>query len=496
MYLPLSLLYSYACIFVRTSNVLFNLHTFCLVMPLYMPFSLRLTVSSSFSFFCFEGSILPDSFPDQFSPFRYFGCDFKNQYKGTLFRFPLRTASLARRSEISRKENTVQDMRRTLQDLVGQLAHHLIFLRHVKTIEIYSCAPGSTPTLIHSATSSTSKREYRNDQSLLNYFEKKNDLPREVFYEKVLSTPEDKLPTQNYKLEVIVNSYTTVTDVKPIDTGRVAQIVGEGDVRQNDEVEDERKVDGSTANGMEIIPANTVINENDTTTLVHTHTPTLSPSVPHISHQETVTYLIVSGLMGGEARRVACEERSRHLKLVPLGAVAACISRVGGQSHVRTYMDTSSNPKGMSCAKAGLAGAVGSCFPPTVGQAFCFLPLPVRTQLPVHVNAFWELSANRRDIWRYASSFLFYSHSSLLCLLSIDCDGRLHGVDSGQFLRLRLSHHSLLHYPAFHPPSIASISSFLSPSSFSLFLITLYRCLHVSFLSLSLSLSSSFSHLP
>lgn len=421
-----------------------------------MPFSLLTYASSysSFSFFCFKGSILPDSFPDQFSPFRYFGCDFKNQYKGTLFRFPLRTASLARRSEISRKENTVQDMRRTLQDLVGQLAHHLIFLRHVKTIEIYACAPGSTPTLIHSATSSTSKREYRNDQSLLNYFEKKNDLPREVFYEKVLSTPEDKLPTQNYMLEVIVNSYATVTGVKQIETGMMTQIIGEEN-EQNEEVGNERKLEGSSGNGMEIIPANTVNSDSDTTPVVHAntpHTPILSPSTPNISHQETVTYLIVSGLMGGEARRVACEERSRHLKLVPLGAVAACISRVGSQSHVRTYMDPSSNgPKGMSSPKAGLAGAVGSCFPPTVGQAFCFLPLPVRTQLPVHVNAYWELSANRRDIWRYASTFPFFSHSSVLCLLSIDCHGRLHGVDSGQFLRLRLSHHSLLHYPAFPP---------------------------------------------
>lgn len=331
-------------------------------------------------------------------------------------------------------------MRRTLQDLVGQLAHHLIFLRHVKTIEIYSCASGSIPTLIHSATSSTSKREYVNDQSLLNYFQKKNDLPREVFYEKVLSTPEDKLPTQNYKLEVIVNSYTTVT---PIETGRMAQIIGE-EIKQIEEDGNESKVEGISANGMETVPANTVDIENNTTTLVHTntpHTPILSLSTLHISHQETVTYLIVSGLMGGEARRVACEERSRHLKLVPLGAVAACISREGSQSHVRTYMDTSSTgPKRMSSMEAGLAGAVGSCFPPTVGQAFCFLPLPVRTQLPVHVNAYWELSANRRDIWRYASYLIFSPHSSLLCLLSVDCDGRLHGVDCDLFLRLRLSY--------------------------------------------------------
>ena len=33
------------------------------------------------------------------------------------------------------------------------------------------------------------------------------------------------------------------------------------------------------------------------------------------------------------------------------------------------------------------------------GQAYCFLPLPAFTGLPVHVNGFFELSNNRRDIW-------------------------------------------------------------------------------------------------
>ncbi|CAM9895808.1 unnamed protein product, partial [Ectocarpus sp. 8 AP-2014] len=37
--------------------------------------------------------------------------------------------------------------------------------------------------------------------------------------------------------------------------------------------------------------------------------------------------------------------------------------------------------------------------PPFEGHAFCFLPLPVNTLLPVHVNGFFELSSNRRDIW-------------------------------------------------------------------------------------------------
>ncbi|GER32765.1 zinc finger family protein, partial [Striga asiatica] len=33
------------------------------------------------------------------------------------------------------------------------------------------------------------------------------------------------------------------------------------------------------------------------------------------------------------------------------------------------------------------------------GRAFCFLPLPISTGLPVHINAYFELSSNRRDIW-------------------------------------------------------------------------------------------------
>ena len=36
---------------------------------------------------------------------------------------------------------------------------------------------------------------------------------------------------------------------------------------------------------------------------------------------------------------------------------------------------------------------------PVEGQAFVFLPLPVRTGLPLHVNGFFEVSENRRDIW-------------------------------------------------------------------------------------------------
>ena len=50
------------------------------------------------------------------------------------------------------------------------------------------------------------------------------------------------------------------------------------------------------------------------------------------------------------------------------------------------------------CGRHRRGGGVAPA-PPVVGQAFCFLPLPTETGLPVHINGFFELSSNRRDIW-------------------------------------------------------------------------------------------------
>ena len=33
------------------------------------------------------------------------------------------------------------------------------------------------------------------------------------------------------------------------------------------------------------------------------------------------------------------------------------------------------------------------------GHAFCFLPLPVEVGMPAHLNGYFELSSNRRDVW-------------------------------------------------------------------------------------------------
>lgn len=85
--------------------------------------------------------------------------------------------------------------------------------------------------------------------------------------------------------------------------------------------------------------------------------------------QQTVSdeiekYLVCNQLGGGRAREIACSLENESLKLIPWVGVASRIDDVQ-----------------------------------TVGRAFCFLPLPVRVGMPVHINGYFELSSNRRDIW-------------------------------------------------------------------------------------------------
>ena len=82
--------------------------------------------------------------------------------------------------------------------------------------------------------------------------------------------------------------------------------------------------------------------------------------------------------LGGKgANDIAGDPANELLRLVPWGGVAACIDS--------SYI------------------AAKDCSSVQSGLAYCFLPLPVRTGLPVMVNGFFELSSNRRDVWQAGS---------------------------------------------------------------------------------------------
>ena len=77
-------------------------------------------------------------------------------------------------------------------------------------------------------------------------------------------------------------------------------------------------------------------------------------------------WLVCNQLGGGNASKMANDPALSHMKLVPWAGVAA---RVLPNCEVDD------------------------------GNAYCFLPLPVKTNLPIHVNGYFELSSNRRDVW-------------------------------------------------------------------------------------------------
>jgi len=81
---------------------------------------------------------------------------------------------------------------------------------------------------------------------------------------------------------------------------------------------------------------------------------------------------ITCGDSASSAGTIACNPDNYHLKLVPWVGVACRLPPPPSQRALA----------------------------PVKGRAFCFLPLPAETGLPVHVNGYFELSSNRRDIWR------------------------------------------------------------------------------------------------
>lgn len=94
-------------------------------------------------------------------------------------------------------------------------------------------------------------------------------------------------------------------------------------------------------------------------------------------------WLVCNQLGGQTARDLALKTwREDKVKMIPWVGVATQLG-----SHA-VGIGNSSRPSRRSL----------SCRTSTAGRAFCFLPLPADTHLPVHINGYFELSSNRCDM--------------------------------------------------------------------------------------------------
>ena len=69
--------------------------------------------------------------PDQFAPYRVFGCDARTTFPGTLFRFPLRIEAHAKTSRISKQVLPVSPFTEKVPLLQHHHGRHIPCLRFV-----------------------------------------------------------------------------------------------------------------------------------------------------------------------------------------------------------------------------------------------------------------------------------------------------------------------------------------------------------------------------
>ncbi|ETW06282.1 hypothetical protein, variant [Aphanomyces invadans] len=213
-------------------------------------------------------------FPNQFAPFKGFGCNLAAHFHGTMFRLPLRTANEARRSKLSASIRTCEDIQHLLDEFFVESTMVLLFLRHLAKISIYEWTDGQ-------------------------------DAPS--------------------------MRYTTAAAAVVESLACRSQIV-----------------------------ARPPFSQAGTSWDVH-----LKVTTRDIAHNmdHHASWLVCNQLGGGTCSMIANHPDNASLRLIPYGGVAARLDAA------------------------------------VPGRAFCFLPLPVETGLPVHINGYFELSSNRRDIW-------------------------------------------------------------------------------------------------
>ena len=286
----------------------------------------------------FAASPLLSQFPDQFAGYLgTFGCDLTRPYPATMFRFPLRSENAAKASEIKPEAYTADDVRRLFEQFRPRAAQTLLFLKNVRKISVYERG-GETDA---------------GDGS---------DEPR-LLYEASIPAFEDGNDPRATVLRWVA--------------GAAGEVAGAKRRAFFDRLRDVPEASlPSSVGWMDLTVRSRATEDEDTERDEHAvfagQSGSPSGSSPRFRvHRER--WMVCSSLAGGAARALALSDVGTRRGLVPWVGVAARVPHPDdGPTASRPEID---------------------------GRAFCFLPLPARTGFPVHVNAYFELSSNRRDIW-------------------------------------------------------------------------------------------------
>ena len=284
-----------------------------------------------------------NSFKNQFKPFNgVFGCDLHldkedNSFDGTLFRFPLRTAEQAARSEIKKLFYSDQEMRQLLQMFLDRAKSLLLFTQNVLHLEVYrtseSFRAGLPPELMFQVTKSMLVA----------------GIMRELTVPVTLPATAMKLDSEQQTLLTQCNFLQA--------SSRAAKKARSHAVEPFEFPESSIAVDvhcSITESGLKFFKR-------------HQRFP-----------EECEIWLVVSSMGNGQAFQFSKDDAS----LLPSAGVA-----------VQLEQKESGNFLPVPVVKD-----VEGFYPN--GTIFCYLPLPIRSGLPVHINGPFALTSNRRHLQR------------------------------------------------------------------------------------------------
>ena len=278
-------------------------------------------------------------FKNQFKPFNgMFGCDLHldkedNSFDGTLFRFPLRTEVQAVASEIKHLCYNKQEMQELLQMFVRGANYLLLFTQNVLSVTIYhlsnSASKDPQPVLMFEVTKSASHA----------------GMLRELSYSFTVPTTALKLSQEKRKFLEQCNFLQASSEMKKLSIDHKINPV-------------------QFPQSSMIVDINCIFSECGL------------DFFDVASHQEKITWLVVSSMGNGQAMQFAKKDPS----LLPSAGVAVQLVPTASNAFL---------PQPVAKIVDGLD--LG-------GTIFCYLPLPIHSGLPMHINGAFELASNRRHL--------------------------------------------------------------------------------------------------
>ena len=280
----------------------------------------------------------------QFKPFDgIFGCDLRlskrdNSFRGTLFRFPLRTREQAQRSEIKQLDYNDHEMRKLLQMFLEGAESLLLFTQNILRVGIYNLPRTSPPgasLLLFQVTKSLSSV----------------GIPRELSSSVTLPTTAGKLSKEEKRLLQESNFLQVASRfMEDFRNGR-------DDVNNSPQSSVSIEIDCNLTNkGVDFFGGDL-----------------------RCGHEKT-TWLVVSSMGRGEAMSFIMDHNDTTL--VPSAGVAVRLISRGLDGYVPSPV-----VKNIDGVEVN-------------GSVFCYLPLPIHSGLPVHINGAFAVAADRRNLER------------------------------------------------------------------------------------------------